>query len=343
MGRYRPPESLDSALVPASKRARTAKSWQTPAQPTIRFEMPFAIWCQTCPAHAPARLIGQGVRFNARKTRVGAYHSTPIWAFELKHTACGGRIEIRTDPANHDFVVTEGARKRDTGDDAVIAERTGGMLIEGGGMVRTREEEERAQAREDAFVAFEGKKADKERGENMAKRLEVLRSVKERDWRDPDEANRRLRKTFRGVRRDRDKDRERGEALADTMGFGFELLEGSEADTKRARLVEFGAPTISSDPVESKPLFLNARNAGKAGSHTSSSQTLHEKLSRNTRATMDPFTGTTGKDTSGIQLQALRNMKKKNQESSSEDSQASKPKDTRLEATANVLVEYDSD
>ncbi|KAJ4293823.1 Protein saf4 [Collariella sp. IMI 366227] len=57
--------------------------------------MPFSIWCAHCPSPT---LIGQGVRFNAEKKRVGNYYTTPIWSFKLKHTVCGGEIEVRTDP-----------------------------------------------------------------------------------------------------------------------------------------------------------------------------------------------------------------------------------------------------
>ena len=47
-------------------------------------------------------------------------------------------MEIRTDPKATEYVVTEGARRRDTGDDAAVAERVGGVLVGGAG-----EEEER--------------------------------------------------------------------------------------------------------------------------------------------------------------------------------------------------------
>ncbi|KAJ0295257.1 hypothetical protein COL922a_014075, partial [Colletotrichum nupharicola] len=58
-----------------------------------------------------------GVRFNAEKKKVGNYHSTPIYSFRFKHSVCGGWIEIRTDPKNTAYVVTEGGRRRDYGVD----------------------------------------------------------------------------------------------------------------------------------------------------------------------------------------------------------------------------------
>ncbi|KAB8346301.1 hypothetical protein FH972_023345 [Carpinus fangiana] len=319
--------------------------------------MPFAIWCQTCPSHSPSRLIGQGVRFNAHKTRVGAYHSTPIWAFELKHTACGGRIEMRTDPAIHDFVVTEGARRRDTGDDAAVAERTGGVLLEGGGMVKSREEEERDRAREDAFVAFEGKKAKAEDGKTAVQRLEELRSVKERDWRDPDAANRRLRNSFRGVRRARDRDRERGESLADAMGFGFELLEGNETDRKMAALVDFETPSKTDIDaplrVAAKPLFARSDVCFKSD-RIVGAQVLHRQLAGNTRASLNPFGKTSEVIEQGHQDKVLRGVKRRQKQSEPAEGKAvsghlepslhpGRDEEEVSEPVVSALVAYDSD
>src|ERR1700760_311319 len=99
MGRYHPPASLDPDLD--NKRSRgfnrnaNGSSTRGSGPPTVRFEMPFAIWCTNC---QPEQIIGQGVRFNAQKVKVGNYYTSPIWAFRIKHTLCGGPIEIRTDP-----------------------------------------------------------------------------------------------------------------------------------------------------------------------------------------------------------------------------------------------------
>ncbi|GJN93474.1 hypothetical protein Rhopal_006531-T1 [Rhodotorula paludigena] len=73
----------------------------------VRFELPYNIWCGHCNAH-----VGQGVRYNAEKQKVGNYYSTPIYAFRFKCHLCSGRVEIRTDPQNTRYVVTEGARQK---------------------------------------------------------------------------------------------------------------------------------------------------------------------------------------------------------------------------------------
>lgn len=59
----------------------------------IRFEMPYNIWCDGCKNH-----IGMGVRYNAEKTKIGMYYSTPVYQFRMKCHLCDNHFEIKTDP-----------------------------------------------------------------------------------------------------------------------------------------------------------------------------------------------------------------------------------------------------
>lgn len=112
MGRYYPPDATNAPTFNKSHPlgARANKIGQGIL--TVRFELPFAVWCQHC---KPEAIVGQGVRFNAAKKKAGNYHSTPIWSFKMKHTACGGEWEIRTDPKTTQYICIEGCRKRDYG------------------------------------------------------------------------------------------------------------------------------------------------------------------------------------------------------------------------------------
>lgn len=74
----------------------------------IRFEMPYNIWCDGCKAH-----IAMGVRYNAEKKKVDMYYSTPIYEFRMKCHLCDQYFEIRTDPANSDYVIMSGARRKE--------------------------------------------------------------------------------------------------------------------------------------------------------------------------------------------------------------------------------------
>jgi coiled-coil domain-containing protein 130 len=303
MGRYHPPASLDPSLSntrtggfnsqghPLGARARKLA---TENALIVRFEMPFRIWCETC---KPESIIDQGVRFNAEKKKVGNYFSTAIWSFRMKHTACGGMIEIRTDPQNSKYVVTEGARLRDYGLQDEVNGAFGEILTE----------EEREKRKNDAMAALEGKVKQKEtvRTENTI--VAELLDRQERLWGDPFTNNQRLRKTFRVERKARavlQKDRE---GVAQRLGLGFDILDVSQEDKDRAALVDYGRADTTGERAisrtSSKPLFTakhtsemdNLRTDSrikktKAKLKAEKSKTLfQDEIQGNTRAIVDPF------------------------------------------------------
>lgn len=339
MGRYVPPEheGLTSANKLAGKHAlgnRARKAGQGIL--TVRFEMPFPIWCTTCPKPT---IIGQGVRFNAEKKKVGNYHSTPIFSFRMKHVACGGWVEIRTDPKNTAYVVTEGAKKRDLGE---VQE----------GEVRIKTDEERTRLDSDAFAALEGKVEDKIQAASDKSRIEELYRAKERDWDDPGEVNRRLRRNFRVERKARQRREGMTEALKDRMSLGMDLLDETEEDRKRAGFVEFGEYDGQRAVVtaQSKPLFgkssapMNSlakktKNTKAISEAEQSREKLRRELGNNTRAVMDPFLGAM-KPTASINIPI-----KRRKGAAAAINASPKPADTGQEAATSCipLVDYDSD
>ncbi len=60
----------------------------------FRFEMPYNIWCEGC-----KKPIAMGVRYNAEKSKIGNYYTTPIYNFRMKCHLCDNHFEIKTDPA----------------------------------------------------------------------------------------------------------------------------------------------------------------------------------------------------------------------------------------------------
>merc|ERR1719264_1993181 len=79
--------------------------------------MPFNIWCGSnaedsdpdvkgCRKH-----IGIGVRYNAEKTRVAMYYTTPVYQFKMRCHMCSNPITIKTDPGNMDYIVVSGGRR----------------------------------------------------------------------------------------------------------------------------------------------------------------------------------------------------------------------------------------
>ncbi|KAI9877746.1 MAG: hypothetical protein M1830_002942 [Pleopsidium flavum] len=340
MGRYVPPEFA------LGNRAR--KSGQGIL--TVRFEMPFAIWCTTCPKPT---IIGQGVRFNAEKKKVGNYYSTPIFSFRMKHSACGGWIEIRADPKNTAYVVTEGAKKRDTGEDKVQE-----------GEIRIRTDEERERLQNDAFAALEGKVEDKRQALTNKTRLEELLQLQDKDWDDPYAVSKKLRRAFRADRKVRQKNHEVTENLKDKMSLGMDLLEETEEDRKRAGFVEFGEMGGEGAIAKAKatPLFaspdskstLAKKHRVKKSRKTKTleeaekrRETLRLELSGNTRTATDPFLlgdkawGSTNGHT-GI-LSAIKRKRADGNTSTAKDNDGH-DENTKSSGTGPpALVDYDSD
>lgn len=308
MGRYVPPdqEGLISGNALNKKHALGARASKLASHGilTVRFEMPFAVWCGHCPKPT---IIGQGVRFNAQKKRTGSYHNTPIWSFTMRHVACGGEIEIRTDPQNTAYLVVSGGRKRDTGVDDESLVKSGEFAI-----VTDRE---RAEQRETAFGKLEKTIEDRQRVADARERLGELHDAAERQWEDPYAQNQRLRKAFRVGRHEREKEAVRTGALQDRMSLGIELLPGTEDDARRAALVDFGSVDTERDiPVEkalARPLFETTRPVSTAakpkqpGKKAAKSQkklqselaaekmreNLVSEVVGNARAARDPFLG----------------------------------------------------
>lgn len=257
MGRYVPPDQegvVTSGNALHGKRAPGVR--RADGTQTVRFEMPFAVWCSTCPRPT---VIGQGTRFNAVKTKVGNYFSSPIFAFRMRHAACGGEVEIRTDPRNTAYVVVSGARKRDLGPDEeslVRSARDGVIVTEG----------ERADMRETAFKKLEKTIEDRQVAERGKARIEELEEGA-RVWEDPYERNRRLRAEFRVGRHAREREAKRSGEVKARLGLGeeFELAPEVEEDGIRAKLVDFGGEAGDGertlDKALAKPLFGESNKA----------------------------------------------------------------------------------
>lgn len=307
MGRYHAPASLDRSLDASpsyqtasnnrSKRPRrTSPNGTTQsAGQTVRFELPFATWCTTC---QPEAIIGQGVRFNAQKTKVGNYYSTPIWQFAIKHTLCGGLLEIRTDPQAGEYVVVSGGRRRDYG---APKEEEWGVIS---GVGKASEQEKERLEKEGGFALLEKVEGEKREKETSQRRVKELWADSERRWGDPYERSRALRREFRIGRRQRQDDKRTGGILAERYGLGMEVLPLETQDASAAGEVEFGGPEEAGRPAV-KPLFVvhdtkaningNGAKMRQRGEPDENAPKAHQKtklqglLKGNTRAHHSPF------------------------------------------------------
>ena len=288
MGRYVPPALEGTTTGNRLHVKRAPGTLRANGSQTVRFEMPFAVWCHTCTPHA---IIGQGVRFNAEKKKVGYYYSTPIWQFRMKHAACGGWIEIKTEPRETRYVVVEGGKARDYGEGKENLEGEGGRAI------LTPAERERR--REDAFAALEGKVEEKEAVEGNRKRIEEIYRSRERDWEDPGSVNRRLRESFRRDRKVYQREERAVESLKERIGTDMEILPEMEQDAQRAKLVAFEkgstGSTSASGAFLRTPARLSSRTPSSKSRNTSSQKSetkkdaLRRQLINSTRAAMNPF------------------------------------------------------
>ncbi|KAI0593222.1 CWC16 protein [Biscogniauxia sp. FL1348] len=340
MGRYVPPDvegtTTGNRLHRRHPLGRRAFKLRTHGALTVRFEMPFGVWCGTCTAPT---LIAQGVRFNAEKRCVGYYYTTPIFSFRLRHTACGGAIEIRTDPANTAYVVVEGGKRRDTGQDN---NGSNGMVAD---PIRT--DAEHASLRASAFARLEKTIADRAAVEGARNRIHTLEEASARRWEDPYARNRRLRDAFRVERKQREGEARGAEELAERMGLGFEILPATKEDARRAALVDFGASEGTGEMMDGalmKPLFGRAEqkqegwgqekpkalpstgDADKAAQAKTKNRRLKSEIAAartrenlvsvlvgNTRATQDPFLSSSAAAT------IIPGIKRKRKESSAGD------------------------
>lgn len=73
----------------------------------IRFEMPFKVSCLSCNT-----IVDKGVRFNAKKEKVGCYFTTPVYSFTFECPECKNPFIITTDPKRARYICTQGLRQR---------------------------------------------------------------------------------------------------------------------------------------------------------------------------------------------------------------------------------------
>lgn len=84
--------------------SKGANQWEQ--QGLIRFEMPMDAWCLACERH-----MSRGLRFNAKKDKIGKYLSTILYSFTMKCPSCANKMVIKTDPENDNYDFSEGIRK----------------------------------------------------------------------------------------------------------------------------------------------------------------------------------------------------------------------------------------
>nr|CAD2170687.1 unnamed protein product [Meloidogyne enterolobii]CAD2198171.1 unnamed protein product [Meloidogyne enterolobii] len=245
---------------------------------TIRFEMPFNVWCLGCNNH-----IGMSVRYNAEKKKVGMYYTTPIYEFRMKCHLCDNYFIIRTDPKNFDYELVEGVRRQEirfdpsTIDNLAPVDRTMSLKLASDAMFKTEHTVE-----------------DKQKLAGDDHRIDKLEWIQSRLY-DDFGANSALRSVFRTERKALTERRVKDADIQQRLSTEVSLLPESKEDAIAAkRLVlskqldvykerddTLNKEKLMKQPIhfEQNPSFVSSSPSTSKNSFTkSSSELLAEKL-----------------------------------------------------------------
>ncbi|XP_030756447.1 coiled-coil domain-containing protein 130 homolog [Sitophilus oryzae] len=202
----------------------------------IRFEMPYNIWCDECKNH-----IGMGVRYNAEKTKVGMYYTTPVYEFKMKCHLCDNHFVIRADPANLDYIIISGARRQENRWDPT---QNGQVVPE------TKEVQKRLF--DDKMYKLEHGTEDKNTMESAKPRLVKLFNRNEDNWSDNYTANQKLRAQFRKQNYESKIREKKWDANLRKIGLDIPLLEERDEDKHTASLLAMRPIKSSEENLSNK-------------------------------------------------------------------------------------------
>lgn len=239
------------------------KKWETERILTIRFEMPYNIWCDGCKNH-----IGMGVRYNAEKKKIGNYYSTPVYQFRMKCHLCDNYFDIKTDPGNLDYEIVSGARRQENRWDPTQNEQV---------VPETKEVQRRMF--DDAMYKLEHGSKDQKTADDAMPVLCKLFQRNDEVWRDNFDANSKLRAEFRKTKKElkaaEDAD---NKILSRTSLTGIKLLPENEEDRQMATLLKLNASKSITEKSRERMLEIMNKPALPSATITSFGGTRREKL-----------------------------------------------------------------
>ncbi|CAL8089534.1 unnamed protein product [Orchesella dallaii] len=209
----------------------------------IRFEMPYNIWCEGCNNH-----IGMGVRYNAEKTKIGMYYSTPVYQFRMKCHLCDNHFEIKTDPGNLDYVIVNGARRQERRWDPTE-----------NGQVVPDDKQVIHKLADDAMFKLQHGVEDQRKMKDVAPTLSKLENLQER-WKDDYSANRALRDIFRVRKREIKEQQDRDNDFLKKRSLDIPLLEETEDDAKVASLIRLQPAKSIEERHQEKRAEINKKS-----------------------------------------------------------------------------------
>lgn len=223
----------------------------------VRFEMPYNIWCDGCGNH-----IGMGVRYNAEKKKIGMYYSTPLYQFRMKCHLCENHFEIKTDPANLDYVIVSGARRQENRWDPKENEQ-----------VIPETKEVSCRLYDDAMYKLEHGVEDKKVAKLRESSLESAIALNNATWKDDYMLNSVLRSAFRTQKKELQKKQSLDSVLLKKNGLNIDLVNEHEDDIKLAKLLMHKRDMKKNghNPLKRIITIVRSRDKLKNSSHSVSS------------------------------------------------------------------------
>jgi coiled-coil domain-containing protein 130 len=279
------------------------KKWETEKILTIRFEMPYNIWCDGCKNH-----IGMGVRYNAEKKKIGNYYSTPLYQFHMKCHLCDNYFDIKTDPANLDYEIVSGARRQENRWDPTQNEQV---------VPETKETQRRMF--DDAMFKLEHGAKDQNTAEDVKPVLSKLYQRNDDVWKDNFEANSKLRAEFRKTKEEIKASEEAdNKVLSRTSLTGIKLLPETDEDRQLATLLQLKASKSITEKSRERMLAIMNKPALPSSTVSSFAGLRNDKLLA--QKLMPTALGIVKKRESNGLTESLHNGKKSKPESSSTSS-----------------------
>jgi coiled-coil domain-containing protein 130 len=179
----------------------------------VRFELPYDGFCIPCGAH-----VSRGTRFNAAKTKNGAYLTSPIYEFRMKCRICAAvEFVIRTNPKQQSFDYVSGIHKQVQEFDTVEAGTVGVIDTENGNRLV-------GSADRNSLLHLETVATGKRKAATERDALETLMKVNGKTFGEDVSNNAIIRKCFRSDRNEKKARVKEGVKLG--WAEGMEVLSG---------------------------------------------------------------------------------------------------------------------
>ncbi|PBC29299.1 Protein piwi [Apis cerana cerana] len=180
---------------------------------------------------------------------------TPLYQFRMKCHLCDNHFEIKTDPANLDYVIVSGARRQENRWDPKENEQ-----------IVPETKEVSCRLYDDAMYKLEHGIEDKKIAKSRDSSLESAIALNDATWKDDYTSNCALRTAFRTRKKELQKKQSLDQILLKKSGLNIDLVNEHEEDIKLAKLLMYKKDTKKSIHNPLKRLITIVRSRDKVKS-----------------------------------------------------------------------------